>query len=99
MIYGCEQEEASVTFFKEGKAIYQRHCQHCHDNPAVGSNIVPAIRASSLDLLQSKVWGGRYPEGYVPKRETFYMPIITKNTVSDLRPLHAFLNNINEQGE
>ncbi len=76
----------------EGRAIYTIHCTACHSyNPSADGSLGPALKGSSLELLQARVLRGEYPAGYAPKRNTHIMQKLPLEE-ADVEALHAFLN-------
>lgn len=58
-----------------GRQVYLAQCIACHNSdPSKDGPLGPAIRGSSLELLEAKVLRGDYPPGYRPKRDTKLMP-------------------------
>ena len=83
----------------EGRKIYDLICVACHDpdptKDRTGGTYGPPIAGSSLELLQLRVLGTEYPEGYTPKRDTNLMtPFPLAPT--QIRALHAFLSDPSE---
>ena len=80
-----------------GRQIYQMVCTTCHDpDPTVdrvGGTFGPPIAGSSLELLQLRVLGTEYPEGYTPKRDTGLMTPIPYLSSTQIRALKAFLDD------
>ena len=76
-----------------GRGVYLANCIACHNmNPERDGSLGPAIKGSSLELLQARVLRGEYPPGYAPKRATKMMvklPLME----ADVEKLHAFLNS------
>ena len=75
-----------------GKQIYQAQCIACHSSdPSKPGPVGPAVKGSSQELLEVKLFRGSYPPGYTPKRDTAIMPLQPQAAphVSDLA---AFLN-------
>jgi mono/diheme cytochrome c family protein len=57
-----------------GRGLYLANCIACHNmNPALDGTLGPAIKGSSLELVQARVLRGEYPIGYTPKRKTAVM--------------------------
>ena len=78
---------------RQGRSVYILHCTACHNSgdPGKDGTLGPAIKGSSLELLQARILRGEYPAGYTPKRATHIMPKLPL-TDDDIRHLHAFLN-------
>ena len=75
-----------------GRSLYALHCTACHNgNPAIDGSLGPAIKGSSLDLIQARVLRGEYPAGYAAKRNTHIMPKLPL-TEADVESLQVFLN-------
>jgi mono/diheme cytochrome c family protein len=74
-----------------GQAIYKSNCLACHNvDPAVDGVLGPAIKGSSLELLEAKVLRNVYPEGYKPKRESRAMQVFP-GLKDEIPALHAYL--------
>ena len=59
----------------KGKQVWLGQCVACHNvDPAKDGPIGPAVKGSSMDLLEARVVHGSYPPGYTPKRDTKVMP-------------------------
>ncbi len=89
----CNKQDPNVDpKARRGRQVYFAHCIACHNpNPAADGSIGPAIKGSSLELLQARVLRAEYPPGYSPKRPTKMMPKLplTEENIADV---HAFLN-------
>lgn len=73
-------------------AIYMTYCTACHNsNPRLDGSLGPALRGSSLELIEAKVLHGTYPVGYRPKRDTNYMTRFPE-LKNDIKELYKFLN-------
>ena len=58
-----------------GRRLYIATCIVCHNtDPSKPGSQGPAIKGSSLELLEAKVLHKRYPPGYEPQRTTKAMP-------------------------
>ena len=58
-----------------GKQVYLTECIACHNSdPAKDGPVGPAVKGSSLALLEAKILRAGYPPGYTPKRNTSLMP-------------------------
>jgi len=59
----------------KGKQIWLGQCVACHNpDPSKDGTLGPAVKGSSLGLLEARVVRGEYPPGYKPKRPTKVMP-------------------------
>lgn len=59
----------------KGKQIWLGQCVACHNpDPSKDGPIGPAVKGSSLSLVELRVLHASYPPGYTPKRETKVMP-------------------------
>ncbi len=59
---------------RTGHGLYLANCIACHNaNPALDGSLGPAIKGSTLELVQARVLRGDYPAGYAPKRATHIM--------------------------
>lgn len=75
-----------------GHGLYLANCIACHNtNPALDGSLGPAIKGSSLELLQARVLRGEYPIGYTPKRKTSVM-IKLPLTEENVAAIHAYLS-------
>ena len=81
---------------EEGQKIYKLICVACHDpDPNVDrltGSYGPPIAGSSLKLLELRVLGTEYPEGYTPKRDTSLMTPFPL-TPNQIRSLHLYLTD------
>ena len=58
-----------------GRAVYNTNCTACHNNdPSKDGPLGPALKGSSLALLEYRVPSRAYPPGYKPKRNSRLMP-------------------------
>jgi mono/diheme cytochrome c family protein len=74
-----------------GRGVFLARCISCHSsNPGLDGPLGPAIKGSSLELLQARVLRGEYPPGYTPKRATKIMVKLPLNE-ADVANLHAYL--------
>jgi mono/diheme cytochrome c family protein len=83
-IAGCGGE---LTPHEQGRRVYVANCTACHHvDPARDGALGPAIAGSSRELVESRVLGAKYPEGYEPKRETALMQPLPylKNDIDEL---------------
>jgi mono/diheme cytochrome c family protein len=87
---------ATEPTIEEGQKIYQLICVACHDPDPnvdrVGGTYGPPIAGSSLKLLELRVLGTVYPEGYTPKRDTNLMTPFPLNR-TQIGSLHLFLTD------
>lgn len=61
--------------WERGQSIYTANCAACHNqDPEKDGALGPALKGSSEELLEHRVLGQGYPQGYVPKRATKLMP-------------------------
>ncbi len=81
MLAGCDKESNSPAQTAEGgdprrgRALYMSNCAACHNNdPSRDGPVGPAIKRSSLALIEARVLRATYPPGYTPKRKTSAMP-------------------------
>ena len=85
-------KKGEVTPVSRGAALYHAHCTACHAfDPARDGSLGPAIKGSSLELLQARVLRAEYPPGYTPRRTTKVMQKLPM-TEDDVKDIHAFLN-------
>lgn len=99
---GCTKKNAATTseaapsaeeLTARGQTIYKMNCIACHNpDPSVDGPTGPAIKGSSLELVQMRVLKAQYPEGYKPKRETKVMPPLP-HLEKEIPAIHAFLNS------
>lgn len=77
-----------------GMRVYRSNCIACHNlDPTKAGSQGPDVFGSSLELLEARVLGAKYPPGYKPKRSTHIMralPMVKK----DLPALEAYLNTV-----
>ena len=58
-----------------GRQVWLAQCVACHNtDPAKDGPVGPAVKGSSLALLESRVLTAGYPPGYRPKRDSKVMP-------------------------
>lgn len=89
---GCGKTARDDGLVARGRSVYMTSCIACHNqDPAKDGNVGPALKGSSLELLQARVLEIRYPPGYTPKRPTKLMPPLP-HLKNDIAALHAFLN-------
>ncbi len=74
-----------------GRLVYLAQCAVCHNSdPSKDGPLGPAVKGSSVELLEARVVRGVYPPGYKPKRGTAIMqpmPHLARN----IPDLAAFL--------
>jgi mono/diheme cytochrome c family protein len=90
----CNKKEASGgdSDVATGRAIFMSHCIACHNaDPSRDGSLGPAIKGSSLELVQARVMRGEYPPGYTPKRASHIM-VKLPLTEEDVAKVHKFLN-------
>jgi mono/diheme cytochrome c family protein len=59
----------------KGRQVWLAQCVACHNvDPTKDGAIGPAVKGSSVALLEARVVHATYPPGYTPKRETKVMP-------------------------
>jgi mono/diheme cytochrome c family protein len=97
LLTACNKKEsvpknAQDETINRGKMLYLSNCMACHNsNPNLDGTLGPAIKGSSLELLQARVLRGEYPPGYTPKRPTQIM-VKLPLTEANVQDLHAYLN-------
>jgi mono/diheme cytochrome c family protein len=68
---GCSGE---VALEEQGRRVYVANCTACHHvDPTRDGTLGPAVAGSSRELIESRVLGAKYPDGYRPKRDTALM--------------------------
>ena len=90
----CNKKEAAGgdSDVAMGRALFMSHCIACHNvDPSRDGSLGPAIKGSSLELVQARVMRGEYPPGYTPKRTTRIM-VKLPLTDEDVAKIHKFLN-------
>jgi mono/diheme cytochrome c family protein len=89
---GKKQPQTGDPKVNTGRGVYLARCIACHSsNPAMDGSLGPAVKGSSLELLQARVLRGEYPAGYTPKRASKIM-VKLPLTEEDVANLHAYLN-------
>ena len=74
-----------------GRQVYLASCTACHANdPAKDGPLGPAVKGSSLELLEARLLRGSYPPGYTPKRPSAVMQPLP-NLAPTLPDLAAYL--------
>ncbi len=74
-----------------GKQVYLTECTACHNSdPSKDGPVGPAVKGSSLELLEARILRAGYPPGYTPKRNTSLMPP-PPNVATKISDLAAFL--------
>ena len=67
--------QGRVIGLHAGQQIWLGQCVACHNpDPSKDGTLGPAVKGSSLALLEARVVRGEYPPGYKPKRPTKVMP-------------------------
>ena len=70
---GCDVG-GEVDAVERGRRSYVANCAACHHpNPVLEGSLGPPVAGSPRELLEARVLGGNYPEGYAPKRDTALM--------------------------
>jgi len=89
----CNKKEAGGdSDVAMGRAMFMSHCIACHNvDPSRDGSLGPAIKGSSLELVQARVMRGEYPPGYTPKR-TSHIMVKLPITEEDVEKIHKFLN-------
>lgn len=89
---GKKQPQTGDPKVIAGRGVFLARCIACHSsNPAIDGTLGPAVKGSSLELLQARVLRGEYPPGYTPKRASKIM-VRLPLTEEDVANLHAYLN-------
>jgi mono/diheme cytochrome c family protein len=58
-----------------GRQVWLGQCVSCHNtDPSQAGPVGPAVKGSSLALLEARVLHAGYPPDYKPKRDTKIMP-------------------------
>ncbi len=79
---------------KRGKSVYITSCIACHNvDPAKDGSMGPAVKNSSLELLNAKMLKATYPPGYNPKRSTSQM-VALPHLEKEIPAIHAYLNKV-----
>ncbi len=74
-----------------GMRVYLTECTACHNSdPAKDGLVGPAVKGSSLKLLEARSLHAGHPPGYTPKRNTSIMPPQSK-VATKISDLAAFL--------
>ena len=77
---------------ERGKLIYNSNCIACHNvDPAQAGSVGPAVKGSSLELLQARILRADYPAGYKPQRDTRVM-LALPALEPEIPAIHAYLN-------
>ncbi len=95
IVGACSQEPTTpVTGTGDpnrGRQVYLAQCVACHNpEPSQTGPIGPAVKGSSLELLEARVVHGAYPPGYKPKRDSALMQPMP-HLASALPDLAAYL--------
>lgn len=93
LLTACDKKPAGGDPEVEaGRTVFLSHCIACHNvDPSRDGSLGPAIKGSSLELVQARVLRGEYPPGYTPKRTTKIM-VRLPLTEEDVAKVHKFLN-------
>lgn len=97
-IFACEKKKEAPAepltpeaLVQKGRSVYVANCLACHNaDPSLEGAVGPAIKGSSLELLEAKVLTGTYPAGHSPKRPTSVMTKFPQ-LKEQLPAVHAFL--------
>lgn len=85
---------SEAQLIEAGRGVYNANCISCHAvDPAKDGALGPAVAGSSLELLEARVVGGGYPEGYTPKRATRVM-VALPHLEPRLEELAAYLGSL-----
>ena len=89
----CNKKDANADpKIAHGQVLFAANCISCHNmNTSMDGTLGPALKGSSLELIQARVLRAEYPPGYPPKRTTHIMPKLPL-TEENIKDLHAFLN-------
>lgn len=94
LLAACGGKQETRSDAEKGRTLYTLHCVTCHNpDPSRDGTLGPAVKGSSLELLEARVLHAEYPPGYTPKRPTRIMQKLPL-TPEDLTALHAFLNGL-----
>jgi mono/diheme cytochrome c family protein len=94
LVVACGGKKEARSDAEKGQTLYTLHCVTCHNpDPSRDGTLGPAVKGSSLELLEARVLHGEYPPGYTPKRPTRIMQKLPL-TAEDLGALHAYLNGL-----
>ncbi|MDE0212540.1 MAG: cytochrome c [Deltaproteobacteria bacterium] len=79
MTSACGKDEGTQTVTgpdpARGRRMYIATCIVCHNiDPSKPGSQGPAVKGSSVELLEAKVLRKTYPPGYKPQRTTSAMP-------------------------
>lgn len=90
--------EQNPVDIEKGKEIYLSQCIKCHNkDPNVKGAIGPEMVDAPLEVMQAKVFTGRYPEvlpeGFVPKRKTKQMTKLPQY-IKDVPSIHAYVQSL-----
>ncbi len=79
--------------YEKGRAVYISNCISCHNvDPSQNGSIGPAVKNSSIELLEARILHAKYPDGYKPKRSSAQMPAFPE-LKDDIPALFKFLNH------
>jgi mono/diheme cytochrome c family protein len=77
---------------EKGRQVWLGQCVACHNtDPSKDGPVGPAVKGSTLELLEARVLHGTYPPGYKPKRESRVMPA-RPDLVASVADLAAYLH-------
>jgi mono/diheme cytochrome c family protein len=75
----------------KGRQVWLGQCIACHNtDPSKAGSVGPAVKGSSLALLEARVLHAEYPPGYKAKRSTKIMPS-RPDLAANLPDLAAYL--------
>ena len=85
-------DPAMEKLIRQGRATYFSTCIACHNqNPGMAGSVGPELTGASVELLETKILKGEYPQGYQAKRTTKLM-VPLPHMSAQIPALHAFLN-------
>lgn len=94
LLSACGGKQEARSDAEKGRTLYTLHCVACHNpDPSRDGSLGPAVKGSSLELLEARVLHAEYPPGYTPKRPTRIMQKLPLSS-EDVAALHAFLNGL-----
>ena len=84
---------ALTNDIEKGRMVYFANCVSCHNNnPKKSGSIGPAVYGVPIDVLIQKIVSGKYPENYIPKKQSKIMPLMP-HLNKEITNLHAFINS------
>lgn len=91
---------ASESPLEKGRRAYMSNCISCHNkDPNLKGAIGPEVVGVPLEVFESKVLTGKYPEklpiGFKPRRTTKLMRPLTK-LKDNVKDMHAWIESINK---